>query len=46
MLLQSKQISQKFESEDVIHSNISKLNKVSPSKLPTLSVIPIDEIDL
>lgn len=44
MLLQSKQISQKFESEDNIIT--SKNSKISPSKLPTLSVIPVEEIDM
>lgn len=39
MLLQSKQISKKFENDQ------EKSPKISPSKLPTLSVIPIDEVD-
>lgn len=41
MLLQSKLISKKFECSDQERSP-----KVSPSNLPMLSVIPLDEIDL
>lgn len=41
MLLQSKLISRKFESSDA-----EKSPKISPSKLPVQSVIPLDEIDL
>ncbi len=40
MLLQSKQISKKFENEQ------EKSPKITTMKLPTLSVIPIDEIDI
>jgi hypothetical protein len=44
MLLQSKQISLKFELGD--QDKFKATSKISPSKLPTLSVIPIDEIEL
>lgn len=40
MLLQSKQISKKFENEQ------EKSPKITSLKLPTLSVIPIDEVDI